>query len=250
MGVASRRKADELISQGRVSINGEVIDQLGTKINPKGSEIAVDGVPLDPPSKKSRYLLLYKPKNVVTTLSDPEGRPTIRDYLPKQERLYPVGRLDYDTDGVLLITNDGDLAHQLAHPSFGIKKTYVAKVKGHPDPATISKLRAGVRLEDGFAKPLSVKFERKTSDNSWYRITVGEGRHHLIKRLWLRLGHPVQKLTRVEFASLKLDYLQPGQCRELSRAEVEKLRTLVQDPTAPQKEKSHSHRRPRKRPRP
>lgn len=230
LGVASRRKADELIAGGRVSIKGKLIQELGFKVAPGTKGIEIDGVPLERSKGRNVYFVLNKPRGVVTTLSDPEGRPTVAEFFAKvQERIFPVGRLDYDAEGVLLLTNDGDLAHRLMHPRYGAKKTYLVKVKGKPAPETVSKLRNGIRLEDGFAKPLELKFERGTKNNSWYRMTVAEGRNRLVKRIWLRVGHPVSKLVRTNFAGISLGDLPTGEIRPLRRNEIDRLLSLAKE---------------------
>ena len=223
MGVASRRKADALIAAARVSIDGKVVTALGTKADPRKQEIAVDGVPLDRPSKRHTYYLLNKPRGVVTTLSDPEGRPTVRDLVPARERIFPVGRLDYDSEGALLLTTDGDLAHRLMHPRYQVQKTYLVKVKGKPTHETLKRIRNGIRLPDGFAKPVELVAERETKEHSWFRVTVAEGRNHLIKRLWLVVHHPVIKLIRTNFAGLTVSELRIGESRMLRPAEVQRL---------------------------
>jgi len=224
MGISSRRKADALIASGRVSVDGKVVTQLGTRVNAQKCKVSIDGVPLDKPPKKWVYYLLNKPRGMVTTLSDPEGRATVKDCFPTRERIFPVGRLDYDSEGVLLMTNDGDLAYCLTHPKFEVKKTYLVKVKGKPDAETLAKLRKGVRLEDGIAKPLHLAIDRTTKQHSWYKIAVAEGRNHLIKRMWLRVGHPVIKLIRTEFGGITLGDLGSGKFRELTPSELKKIR--------------------------
>ena len=169
-GVASRRKAEELIAEGRVEVNGKVIRELGTKADLEEDQIKVDGRAIAETEDKV-YYVLYKPAGCVTTLSDPEGRRTIKEYLVGiPERVYPVGRLDYDVEGALLVTNDGELAHELMHPKFGVRRTYLAKVPGTPLDEQIEKLLTGVRLEDGRAKALEAEVQSKTPRNTWVRI--------------------------------------------------------------------------------
>ncbi len=230
-GIASRRKADELIETGRVSIDGKTVRELGLQIDPKGVEIAVDGIPIDQGKPKLRYFVLNKPKQVVTTLSDPEGRETLRDFLPDDIRLFPVGRLDYDTEGVLIVTNDGNLAHRLMHPRFEIPRTYMVKVKGKPSAETIQKLRRGVKLEDGFIKPEQVVFREGTKKHSWYEMVVKEGRNRLIKRIWLRLDHPVLKLVRTNYAGITVEEVPSGSLRSLTQEEIKHLKKLIQPGT-------------------
>ncbi|MBE9532437.1 MAG: rRNA pseudouridine synthase, partial [Proteobacteria bacterium] len=204
-GVSSRRKAEEMIQEGRVTVAGKRVTQLGTKADPLKDRIEVDGKPINPLGEKT-YVLLYKPRGTISSASDPEGRPVVTDLIKKaiKARLYPVGRLDYDTEGVLLLTNDGELTTKLIHPKYAIEKKYLVKVRGVPAEKTLAKLRAGVRLEDGLTAPARVRFVRSTKENSWIEIVVTEGRNHLIKRMCLAVRHPVSKLKRLEFAGLNL----------------------------------------------
>jgi 23S rRNA pseudouridine2605 synthase len=219
-----------MISSGRVSIRGKIVSELGFKVAEGIKGIEIDGMPIERGRARKVYWLLNKPKGVVTTLSDPEGRPTVVEFLSRvKERVFPVGRLDYDAEGVLLLTNDGDLAHRLTHPRFGATKTYRVKVKGTPTPESLAKLRNGFRLEDGFAKPVEVKFERATKSCSWYRMTVAEGRNHLVKRMWMRVGHLVSKLVRVNFAGITLGTLRSGEIRPLRADEVTRLKALAKE---------------------
>lgn len=223
-GLASRRKAEELISQGRVEVNGVVVRELGTKVEPARDLIRVDGKLLKDRERKV-YYVLYKPAEMVTTLSDPQGRPTIRDCLKGiEQRVFAVGRLDWDAEGALLVTNDGELANRLMHPRYQVPRTYLAKVKGVPDEATLGKLRAGVRLEDGIAKPERVHMERETERNSWLHLVVHEGRPHLVKRLCAAVGHPVVRLFRPQYGGVGVEGLRPGQYRPLDAPEIEMLR--------------------------
>src|SRR5688572_2625861 len=224
-GVASRRHAEELITAGRVTVNNEKVTELGSKVSP-GDMVTVDGQLVEPPDESS-YFLLYKPAGVVTTLSDPQGRPTVATYVEDAgTRLFPVGRLDYDAEGALLFTDDGALAHKLTHPSFQVPRTYLAKVKGSPDTATLDKLRGGVRLEDGMATPLSVDVFEQAERNTWLKIVVAEGRPHLIKRLCAAVGHPVVRLYRPSYAGVGVEGLRPGQLRPLTKAEVTLLESV------------------------
>jgi 23S rRNA pseudouridine2605 synthase len=228
-GVASRRAAEELIRQGHVSVDGRVVTEMGTSVDPAVSVVKVDGRPVQPPETHS-YYVLDKPRHVVCTLSDPQERATVRDLIPREAgRVYPVGRLDYDAEGVLLLTDDGDLAHRLMHPRYGVERTYHAKVKGLMEEREFEKLRRGVYLEDGRARAEEVRFLRRTSDNSWITLTLREGRHHEVKRLCLAVGHPVQKLRRVSYAGVGLGKLKPGELRRLTPAEVALLRRAVRE---------------------
>ena len=226
-GIASRRKAEELIQTGHVQVNGKVVTELGTKANPRTDRIAIDGRPLRPP-EELLYILLHKPINVVTTLSDPEGRPTVRQLLPEiRERVFPVGRLDFHSSGLLLFTNDGELALRLTHPRYGIRKTYRVKVKGTPTPEALAQLGSGVRLEEGKTAPAEVRIERSQEGKTWLEITLGEGRKREVRRMCERVGYPVEKLSRVRLGPLTLGKLAPGHHRMLTAREVRELRRAV-----------------------
>jgi 23S rRNA pseudouridine2605 synthase len=223
-GVASRRKAEELIEQGHVTVNGRRVTELGTKVDPSKDEVRVRGALVADVADRV-YYVLFKPAGCVTTLSDPEGRRTVADFLGRSviERVYPVGRLDYDAEGALILTNDGDLAHRLMHPRFGARRTYLAKVKGEPSELVIERLRAGVRLEDGLAKPLEAEKVQRADKNTWIRLVVNEGRPHLVKRLCEAVGHPVVRLFRASYAGVSVEGMMAGELRELTRAEVKEL---------------------------
>lgn len=226
-GVASRRKAEELIASGHVQVNGKTITELGTRVDMAKDTVRVDGK-LIADVEDRVYYVLFKPSGCVTTLNDPEGRPTVRDHVKHiRERIYPVGRLDYDAEGALLLTNDGELAHKLMHPKFGAQRTYLAKVKGEPTPKVIEQLRAGVRLEDGMATPLEADLVAHAERNTWIRLVVAEGRPHLVKRLCEAVGHPVQRLFRSSYAGIGVDGMMAGEWRELSSSEVRQLKALA-----------------------
>ncbi len=211
-----------------MKVGGKVVTLLGTKADPLQDRIEVDGKPLHSGGPK-KYILLYKPKGVISSVSDPEGRPVVCDLVKTKTRLYPVGRLDYDAEGVIILTNDGELTTKLIHPKYGIKKKYLVKVKGMPGAQALAKIRNGVRLEDGLSAPASARFVRSTKQkNSWIEITVTEGRNRLIKRMCMAVGHPVAKLKRVEFAGLNLKGLKGGECRELSEKEIAWLYILTE----------------------
>jgi 23S rRNA pseudouridine2605 synthase len=229
-GVASRRKAEELIAQGRVAVNGKVVREPGTRVDPARDLVSVDGKPALG-REEHRYLLLYKPPGCVTTLSDPQGRRTAAEYLRDVgDRVFPVGRLDYDAEGAVLFTTDGELANRLAHPRYGHRRVYLVKVKGGEGAAldaALARLVEGVRLEDGPARALAARVHEKADRNVWIRIEVGEGRYHLVKRLCESVGLPVLRLFRPEFGGIPVTGLRPGRYRALSPDEVRVLRRGV-----------------------
>lgn len=213
-----------MITEGRVRVNGRAVTELGAKADPAKDRIEVDG-------KRVRYggprvyVLLYKPKGFISSVSDEAGRPVVTQLVSAvKSRVYPVGRLDYDAEGVLLLTNDGDFSNKLIHPTFQVPKTYLIKVSDVPAKEKLKKLETGVHLEDGKTLPAKVKFVRATRLNSWIELTVFEGRNHLVKRMCQAIGHPVQKLKRIEFAGLKLGALKPGEWRHLTEREVAELK--------------------------
>jgi pseudouridine synthase len=215
-GIASRRKADELIKAGRVRVNGEP-GQLNTFVR-ADDRVEIDGRRVA--KQRLAHLLLYKPAGVVTTARDPQGRPVVVDLVPREPRVVPVGRLDADTTGALLLTNDGELAHRLAHPRYGVEKTYVVDVEGRPDDAALDRLRRGVELDDGITAPARVR----RLGRSQIELTIHEGRNRQVKRMLDAVGHPVQRLHRSAYAGLTLGGLEPGAWRELEPPEVERLR--------------------------
>lgn len=224
-GVAARRKAEELITAGRVRVNGKVVTELGTKVGPR-DRVEVDGKRVRPEDR--RYLLLNKPVGYVTTLEDPEGRPTVRDLLPEEgPRLFPVGRLDTMTEGALLCTNDGDLAHALTHPSRRVPKRYLARVRGHVGEEALAALAGGVELEDGRSMPAQVFVHAETASHTWLDITVHEGRNRLVRRMCEAVGHPVMRLVRTAFADLEVEPLRRGAWRTLDTKEIARLRKLA-----------------------
>lgn len=245
-GIASRRAAETLITAGRVKVNGSIVRELGTKVDGAKDLVVVDGKPAVAPNEKT-WFLLYKPPGVVTTLKDPQGRPTISDYLARvPSRVFPVGRLDYDAEGALLLTDDGDVANKLMHPRHQVRRVYLAKVKGDPTDASLEKLRGGVRLEDGFAKPTDVSRFEKADKNTWLRIVVTEGRPHLIKRLCAAIGHPVVRLFRPSHAGIPVDGLKPGHLRELTSEEVKRIHQISEgkgsaDPALKLPPRRHGH---------
>ena len=222
-GVASRRHADELIRERRVQVNGEP-GELNTIVN-DGDVVEVDGKRVE--KQPLHYVLLNKPTGVVTTADDPQGRPTVVDLVSHPTRVMPVGRLDADTTGALLLTNDGELAHRLAHPSFGVPKVYDVDIGGSPSPDALAALRRGVDLEDGRTAPAEARIVRRGTRVSRIELTVHEGRKHQVKRMCAAVGLPVQNLHRRRYAGLRLVGLDPGEWRELTPDEVESLRLIA-----------------------
>jgi pseudouridine synthase len=226
-GIASRREAERMLMEGRVSVNGKVVETLGLKADPSKDHIRVDGKKLTHFEPKV-ILLLNKPRGYLSTVRDPKGRPTVLDLLKDvKRRIYPVGRLDFDAEGLLLLTNDGDLANLLSHPRFSIPKTYLVKVRGIPDEKKLTRLKRGVMLEDGEAKAISCSLIRQREKNSWVRIVVKEGRNRLVKRMFSAIGHPVLKLKRIQFGPIQLGGLPFGQFRYLTAEEIAKLKKLM-----------------------
>ena len=230
-GIASRRKAEELITQGRVTLNGQIVSELGTKADPERDHIKVDGKLLRGRERRV-YLLLNKPRGYVTTVSDPEGRPTVMELVKLHgERVYPVGRLDYGSEGLLLLTNDGELANHLTRASSHVPKTYLVKVSGQPSEAEIENLRNGIRIGSKpgprgvravQTAPAQIRIVRE-AENPWYEVTLIEGKNRQIRRMFEEVGHHVEKIKRVRYGPLALD-VEPGQSRELTQKEVSLLR--------------------------
>lgn len=226
IGIASRRKAEEMIIEGRVTVNGKVAT-IGMKADLNRDHIKLNGKLLIRPEPKV-YLIVNKPKGVVTSLHDPEGRPTIKDFLKGVKyRVFPVGRLDYDSEGLLLLTNDGNFTHSVLHPSKKIPKTYLVKVREVLEDDEIEKLRKGIRLEDGVTAPAKVKRIRKTENNSWLEITLHEGKKRQIRRMLDKVGHPVLKLKRIRINGIELGNLESGKYRYLMPDEVDKIKKEV-----------------------
>lgn len=249
-GLGSRRKCEELITAGRVKVNGRVASELGTKVDPDQDKVVVGGRRLL--AQRPVYLLLHKPRGYVTTASDPEGRPTVLSLLGEhRERVFSVGRLDFNTDGVLLLTNDGDLANALMHPRGGVPKTYHAKLRGEVPVAALDQLRAGVRLDDGTAtQPAELFMIEHDSRHTWIEITIKEGKNRQVHRMADAIGFPLLKLTRVRYGNLTVEGLPPGRWRPLTGHELRAVRALASAGGAVKvKGKAIKKRAPARRPR-
>lgn len=225
-GIASRRKAEALISKGKVKVNGNIVTELGTKVSGNDA-IEVDGTVLQRDSVKE-YYLLNKPRGVISSVSDDKNRPTVVDYIDTDARIYPVGRLDYDTTGLIILTNDGELTNILAHPRSKIPKTYIAKIEGLLNKDDIDRLKSGIMIEGRkvFVQNFKIRdkdFEKKTS---LVEVTIVEGRNHIVKKMFESLKHPVIRLSRIKIAFLTAENLKSGQYRKLSIKEIKKLYSL------------------------
>jgi len=225
-GFGSRRACEALIDEGRVEVNGEVAI-LGRRIDPDHDRVSVDGVTI-PVRPGLVYYLLNKPAKVVTTAHDPEGRPRVVDLVPEEPRVFPVGRLDWDTEGLLLLTNDGDLAHGLTHPSRGVPKAYLAEVAGVPGRVALRRLREGVDLDDGLTAPARARVTQTTAAGAALEIVIHEGRNRQVRRMCEAVGHPVRRLVRTRFGPLRDHRLAPGQWRPLTPAEIRALYEAIQ----------------------
>jgi 23S rRNA pseudouridine2605 synthase len=226
-GLGSRRACEALIEAGRVEVNGEVA-ALGRRVDPEHDRVTVDGVTI-PVRSGLVYYLLNKPAKVVTTAHDPEGRPTVVDLVPAEPRVFPVGSLDWDTEGLLLLTNDGDLAHGLTHPSRGVPKAYLAEVAGVPGRAALRQLREGVDLDDGRTAPAGARLAQTTPNGAALEIEIHEGRNRQVRRMCEAVGHPVRRLVRIRFGPLRDHRLAPGQWRSLTQAEIRALYAAIQE---------------------
>jgi 23S rRNA pseudouridine2605 synthase len=246
-GFASRREAEVMIREGRVTVNGRVVTELGTKARAGRDHIKVDGKLITHP-EPHRYILLYKPREVASTVNDPEGRETVIDLVRGvRERIYPVGRLDYQSEGLLLLTNDGDLAYEVTHPKHGSMKTYHVKVRGVVDERLVGKLERGITIEGKRTQPCEIRQLKTTGrgveeGNSWYEVKLREGRNQQIRRMFKAIGHPVMKLRRVAIGPIADPNLQPGQWRELTKHEVKMLATM-KEPKKPAAKPRHGSKK-------
>lgn len=250
-GIASRRAAEALITEGRVRVNGRIVTELGAKADPRKDRVEVDGKRVV--AEQLVYVAVHKPRGVVSTMHDPEGRPTVRELLKDLPgRVYPVGRLDFATSGILIATNDGDLADGLLHPKRDVPKTYVVKVNGVMEGKDLDRWRNGVELEDGMTRPAQAKMIRREGDKTWFELTIKEGRNQQIRRMGEATRFPVMRLSRVAFAGITLEGLPPGRWRYLTREELTALkkefgvpRTIVSPPeieTKPAKQRPMARR--------
>ncbi len=227
-GVASRRAAEVLIAEGHVTVNGKVVKELGTKVDASSADIRVDGRKIKRDVEKI-YVMLNKPRRVLSAASDDRGRQTVVDLIDDvSEKIFPIGRLDYNTEGLLLLTNDGELANALMHPSFEVNKKYVAVIKGRVDEERLDRLRIGIKLDDGMTAPALVNVIALDDDSSTVEITIHEGRNRQVRRMFSAIGYNIKRLRRVSFAGLTLDNLKVGEHRRLNRRELDKLQRLTQ----------------------
>ena len=222
-GIGSRRACEELIAAGRVAVNGRVVREMGTRIDPMSDQVAVDGVPV-PVVPNLVYLALNKPRGVLTTMADEQGRPCVGDYVAdRPDRVFHVGRLDAESEGLLLLTNDGTLAHRLTHPSFGVPKTYLVQIDGRAPRRLAQQLRSGVELDDGPARADAARVVAATEAAAQLEVVIHDGRNRVIRRMFDALGHPVRRLVRTSIGPLGLGELRPGRVRHLSSPEVRSL---------------------------
>ncbi len=233
-GVASRRVCEDLITKGRVRVNGKVVTELGSRIFPEVDQVQVDNRPiqLDPDRV---YLAFHKPRGVVSTMADENGRPCLADYFVGFDRVFNVGRLDAETTGLILMTNDGEMANQLAHPSYEVQKLYVAKVRGKITRVEMQRLLDGVKLEDGLQKADSARVLDQNEQSSLVEIVLHSGKNRIVRRMFEAIGFPVLDLTRKSFGPLRLGNIKPGQFRELSKLEVSSLMEAAQGSKGPRK---------------
>lgn len=248
-GVCSRREADRFIAEGRVSVNNKVVLEMGLKIDTARDKVAANGRAVKAEQERQVFILLNKPVGRVVSVKDPFGRPTVMGLLPQLPvRVYPVGRLDLDTEGALLLSNDGDLALRLTHPRYGVGKLYEARIEGEPTDADLDKVRKGIFLEGRKTAPARVQVLRRGHRRSILRIEIREGRKREIRKLFDAVGYPVTDLVRVEFAGLTLEGLKPGQWRFLKTAEIQRLRKLADPAPAPAPDRRKKSGRPGPKP--
>jgi len=226
-GIASRRAAEQLIDERRVEVNGQVVVEQGRRVDPERDTIRVDGSRIPPP-RRHLYLVLNKPLGVVSTMEDPEGRPTLTDLVPHRERLFHVGRLDTDTEGLIVLTNHGEFAHRLAHPSYEVSKTYLAEVEGVMENHALKRLEKGVTLDDGPVRPDKIRLVQRGADRTLLEVTLHEGRNRVVRRMMDAVGHPVRRLSRTAIGPIRLGRLKVGQSRELTREELGALLDLIE----------------------
>ena len=227
-GAGSRRTCEKMIKEGRVQVNGKVVTELGTKVDPTKDKVWLDGRLLKLSPETKEYLLLHKPPGYVTTVTDPWGRPTVMDLLgPMENRLYPAGRLDFDSEGLVLLTNDGELVYRLTHPSFEVEKVYLVEVAGRSTGDALQRLARGVELDDGPTAPAKVRLVEERSGSTCLEFTLREGRKRQIRRMCDKVGHAVLKLCRIRLGPIQLGSLPPGKWRKLKTAEIRALKKAV-----------------------
>lgn len=227
-GLASRREAERWIQEGRVTVNGAVVRKLGSQADVHRDKIKVDGKLI--PTASRLYFLFYKPPGLITSIGDPRGRPNLGQWLEslgKRERLFPVGRLDYNSSGLLLLTNHGELTHRLTHPSYRVKKAYRVKISGSPSERELDRLRKGIQLEDGMTAPARVRVLQALKKSAWLEVEIHEGRYREVRRMFEALGYFVEKLIRIRFGPIRLAFLAPGEMRPLSPREISALKSAV-----------------------
>ncbi|RLP06602.1 pseudouridine synthase [Propionibacterium australiense] len=225
-GVASRRASEIMIDEGRVEVNGRIVTEQGMRVDPERDTIRVDGARIPAP-RRHMYLLLNKPRGVVSTMDESQDRRTLAQYVPRHQRLYHVGRLDTDTEGLIILTNDGEFAHRLAHPSYEVRKTYLVEAEGVMDNKTLHRLEKGLRLEDGPIRPDRVKLVSRGPSRTLVQITLHSGRNRIVRRMMDSVGHPVRRLARIGIGPVRLGDLASGDTRELTREELGTLLDII-----------------------